>query len=101
MGLGKSWRKVDASPGAVRANGSDGNGFVVGRSSNDQLVARSKRRASLGAAATPAAEFEVGCACTRIRRERRAARRGSDFRNRDGFDSVADAVDIQPDLVAR
>jgi len=46
------------------------------------------------------ADSDVGRADGSIRRERSAVRLRADFRDRDGLDSMAHAVDVQSDLVA-
>ena len=64
---------------------------LVRGGANDHLVAHSE--------AVHVADFDIGRAGARIRRERRAVRLRADARDRDGLDPMADAVDVQPDLV--
>ncbi len=100
MRLGEGGRKGDLGAGRTRgADGRDGNRFLVRGRADGQLVAHSERNTALGATAA-AAKPDVGRAGARISRERRAVRLRAHFRDRDGFDAMANAVDVQPDLVA-
>ncbi len=93
MRLGEGRRKVDAGAGRTRrADGGDGDRFLVRGGANGDLVAHSET-------ASRPADFDIGRAGARIGRERRAVRLRADARDRDGLDPMADAVDVQPDLV--
>ena len=71
MRLGEGRRKVDAGAGRTRgADGGDGHRFLVRRRANGQLVAHSET--------VRVADFDIGRAGARIRRERRAARLRAD-----------------------
>src|ERR1035438_10521292 len=92
MPLSEGRRKVNAGAGRTHgADGGDGNRFPVRGGANTQLVAHNET--------VHAADFDIGRAGARLSRERRAARLRADFRDRDGLDPMADAVDVQPDLV--
>ncbi len=91
--LGERGSKVDAGAGRIRgADSSDGNRFPVRGGADGDLVAHDE--------AVHVADFHIGRASTRISREIRVVRLRADARDRDGLDPMADAVDVQPDLVA-
>src|ERR1700679_3191764 len=89
MGLGEGGGEVEADVGWVgSADGGEGDRLCA----DGELVADGK--------AVRVADLDVGCADGRIGRERGAACLGADMCNRYGFNSVADAGDVEPDLVA-
>jgi hypothetical protein len=81
-------------PGAGPAPGADGG-------DGHRFLVRGVPTVILSPTAKPsAADFDIGRAGARIRREIGLARLRADARDRDGLDPMADAVDVQPDLVA-
>src|SRR4051794_2594255 len=85
--------KVNPRAGWTRpADGRDGDCFLVRGCPHGELVAH---RETVGAA-----DFDVGRPGARISRQRRAVRLRADVRDRDRLDPMADAIDVQPDLVA-
>ena len=92
--LGECRRKVHAGASRTRgADRGDGHRFLVGGSANGDLVAHCETvhasRTLISVAPALASAGEI-----------RLVRLRADVRDRDGLDPMADAVDIQPDLVA-
>ena len=90
-------REVDdtAAGRTQRVHRGDGHRLAVRGSAHDQLVAYLERNtdpADLGRPA--AADSDIGRTRARIGRERRASRLRTDASDRDGFDSMAHAVDV-------
>src|SRR5438309_8578551 len=74
-----------------RTDCNDRDRFTVRRCANGQLFTDSET--------VHAADLDVGRARARISRQIRAARRCTDARYRHRLNPMADAVDVQPDLV--
>ena len=90
--LGKGRSKVHARTGRTcGADSGNGHRFFVRRRAYDHLVARGET--------VHVADLDIGRASAHADQKRRAARLCADIRDRDCLDSMADAVDVQPDLV--
>ena len=91
--LARAGVKVDDSAGRSRgADGRDSNDFLVRRSADRDLVTDGE--------ALHAADNDMGGACAGIGREIGLLGLRANVRNSDSLNAMADAVDVEPDLVA-
>ena len=92
MRIGESRREVDAGAGwPCGADSGNGHLFFICRSTDGDFVARSET--------VHIAHFDIGHASRLIRCQIRVIRLRADARDRDRLDSMATAVDVQPDFV--